>query len=144
MQRIERQFDLPGTVKSLATWLSASAGALARGSVFQLLDLVLTFYLLFFFLRDCNSALEWLKSDLPLFPNEVDKILSRTTDTIVATIYGLLVVSSLQGLLAGLMFWWLGLAAPLLWGVVMAVLAVLPVFGAFVDMPSASNRPSFA
>jgi predicted PurR-regulated permease PerM len=131
-QRIEQQFDLPGTVKSLASWLSASAGALVRGSVFQLLGLVLTFYLLFFFLRDRNTALKWLRSHLPLFPNEVDKIFSRTTDTIVATIYGLLAVSSLQGLLGGLMFWWLGLSAPLLWGVVMAVLAVLPVFGAFV------------
>ena len=30
------------------------------------------------------------------------------------------------------MFWWLGLPAPLLWGVVMALLAVLPVLGAFI------------
>ena len=30
------------------------------------------------------------------------------------------------------MFWWLGLSAPLLWGVVMALLAVVPVLGAFV------------
>ena len=30
------------------------------------------------------------------------------------------------------MFWWLGLPAPLLWGVVMALLAVVPVLGAFV------------
>jgi predicted PurR-regulated permease PerM len=30
------------------------------------------------------------------------------------------------------MFWWLGLPAPLLWGVVMGLLAIVPVFGAFV------------
>lgn len=30
------------------------------------------------------------------------------------------------------MFWWLGLPAPLLWGVVMGLLAVVPVLGAFV------------
>ena len=30
------------------------------------------------------------------------------------------------------MFWWLGLPAALLWGVVMALLAVVPVLGAFV------------
>lgn len=30
------------------------------------------------------------------------------------------------------MFWWLGLPAPLLWGAVMALLAVVPVLGAFV------------
>jgi predicted PurR-regulated permease PerM len=30
------------------------------------------------------------------------------------------------------MFWWLGLPAPLLWGLVMAILAVVPVLGAFI------------
>lgn len=30
------------------------------------------------------------------------------------------------------MFWWLGLPAPLLWGTVMALLALLPVFGAAI------------
>jgi len=30
------------------------------------------------------------------------------------------------------MFWWLGLGAPLLWGVIMALLSVVPVLGAFI------------
>ena len=30
------------------------------------------------------------------------------------------------------MFWWLGLPEPMLWGVVMGLLAVVPVLGAFV------------
>jgi predicted PurR-regulated permease PerM len=30
------------------------------------------------------------------------------------------------------MFWWLGLPVPLVWGVVMGLLAVVPVLGAFV------------
>jgi predicted PurR-regulated permease PerM len=30
------------------------------------------------------------------------------------------------------MFWWLGLPAPVLWGLVMGVLAVVPVLGAFI------------
>jgi predicted PurR-regulated permease PerM len=45
---------------------------------------------------------------------------------------GTLAVSAAQGLLGGLMFWWLGLSAPLLWGVMMALLAVVPVLGAWV------------
>jgi predicted PurR-regulated permease PerM len=43
-----------------------------------------------------------------------------------------------QGALGGLMFWWLGLPAPIVWGVVMAVLAILPMFGAaLVWVPAA-------
>ena len=49
-----------------------------------------------------------------------------------ATIYGTFVVAVVQGALGGLMFWWLGLPAPLLWGIVMGLLAVVPVLGAFI------------
>jgi predicted PurR-regulated permease PerM len=52
--------------------------------------------------------------------------------TVYATVYGTLAVAAVQGTLGGLMFWWLGLPAPLLWGLVMGVLAVLPVLGAFI------------
>jgi predicted PurR-regulated permease PerM len=41
-----------------------------------------------------------------------------------------LFVTLVQGILGGLMFWWLDLPAPLLWGAVMAVVAITPVFGA--------------
>jgi predicted PurR-regulated permease PerM len=53
-------------------------------------------------------------------------------DTVYATIYGTLAVAAVQGTLGGLMFWWLGLPAPMLWGLVMGVLAVVPVLGAFI------------
>ena len=39
-------------------------------------------------------------------------------------------VALVQGLLGGLMFWWLGLSAPLLWGVLMGLLALVPILGA--------------
>lgn len=136
--RIEKQIDLPGTVKSFATWLSSYAGSIVTGSMLQAIDFCLTFYLLFFFLRDRRAALQTLKSLSPLTGMEMDRIFSRVSDTIHATIYGTLAVSAVQGLLGGLMFWWLGLPAPLLWGVVMALMALVPVLGAFVVwMPAA-------
>ena len=130
--KIERQIDLPGTVTTLATWLSTTAGTIVKGSLFQVIGFCLTFYLVFFFLRDRRVALQSLRSLSPLAEVEMDRMFGRVSDTIYATIYGTLAVSSVQGLLGGLMFWWLGLPAPLLWGVVMALLAVVPVLGAFI------------
>jgi predicted PurR-regulated permease PerM len=136
--KIEKQIDLPGTVKSFATWLSSYAGSIVTGSMLQAIDFCLTFYLLFFFLRDRRAALQTLKSLSPLTGMEMDRIFSRVSDTIHATIYGTLAVSAVQGILGGLMFWWLGLPASLLWGVVMALMALVPVLGAFVVwMPAA-------
>ncbi len=129
---IERQIDLPGSIASLTRWLSTTGGSIVKGSVLQLVGVCITFYLLFFFLRDRQAALQTLRSMSPLPEAEMNRLLHRVGDTVFATIYGTLAVASVQGLLGGLMFWWLGLSAPLLWGVVMALLAVVPMLGAVV------------
>ncbi len=131
-RRIGRRIDLPGTISAIATSLTNAAGAFITGSVRQAVDLLLTFYLLFYFLRDERAALSLLRFLSPLPKKEMDTLLSRLGDTVYATMYGTLTVAAAQGSLGGLMFWWLGLPAPLLWGLVMAVLAVVPVMGAFV------------
>lgn len=129
---LEQHIDLPGAVQALAAWLSGAAGALVRSSFYQALGFCLVFYILFFLLRDRSSTLRAVRSYLPLTPPELDRLFRRIGDTIHATVYGTLAVAAVQGLLGGLMFWWLGLPAPLLWGVVMGLLAVIPVLGAFV------------
>ncbi len=129
---VERQVDLPGTVQTLTNWLTNKAAMLVQGSVVQLIGLCLTFYLFFYFLRDRKSALRSLRFLSPLSIAEMDHLFRRVEDTVVATIYGTLAVAAVQGLLGGLMFWGLGLPAPLLWGVVMGLLAVVPVLGAFI------------
>ncbi len=129
---IEARVDLPGIAKTVAGWLTTTGGAIVKGSVVQGIGFCLTFYLLFFFLRDRREALQAVRSLSPLSTAEMDRMFGRVANTIFATVYGALAVSAMQGLLGGLMFWWLGLPTPLLWGVVMALLAVVPVLGAFV------------
>lgn len=130
--RVEQHVDVPGAVSTLANRLSATAGSVVTGSAMKLLVFGLVFYLLFFMLRDRVQALAALRALSPLDDAEMDRLLARLDDTIHATVYGTLAVASAQGLLGGLMFWWLGLPAPLLWGLVMALLAVVPVLGAFI------------
>lgn len=129
---IDQQVDLPGTVRTLATGLTSAAGAILKGSVIQVIGFFLTLYLLFYFLRDRRAALQSLRGLSPLSEAEMNRLFGRVEDTLFATVYGTLAVSVVQGLLGGLMFWWLGLPAPLLWGLMMALLAVVPVLGAFV------------
>ena len=45
---VERQ-NLPGTVKTVATWMTTTGASFVKGSVVEVIGLVLTFYLLFFF-----------------------------------------------------------------------------------------------
>jgi predicted PurR-regulated permease PerM len=126
------ELDLAAFATTVTGWLSERATGVLAGSVFTLLSLVLTLYVLFFFLRDRKLALRSIRLLAPLTRAEWHKLQVRLDDTIHATVYGTLATSLVQGLLGGLMFWFLGLPSALLWGVVMALLSVVPVLGAFI------------
>ena len=130
--QIEQRIDLPGIISTIATSLTNGIASFVKGSVMQVIDVLLTFYLLFYFLRDRRAMLTTLRSLSPLSEASINKVFSHVGDTIHATIYGTLTVAVVQGTLGGVMFWWLGLPAPVLWGLVMGVLAVVPVLGAFI------------
>ena len=87
-------------------------------------------YLLFFFLRDGGSLSRCIKEAIPLEAEIKRDIFSKFTTVIRATVKGNIVVAMLQGALGGLMFWFLGIHAPVLWGTLMAFLSLLPAVGA--------------
>jgi predicted PurR-regulated permease PerM len=129
---IESQVNLPRTGEKMASWLTSLATTLVQGSGAQLIATVITFYLLFYMLRDRRLALAALGKLSPLGRFDMKGLTARIADTIRATVYGTLTIAAIQGILGGLMFWWLGLPIPLLWGIFMAVAAIVPVLGAFV------------
>ena len=129
---LEKQLDLSAVITAVAAWLTSTGTSLVQGSVVQAIGVVLIFYMLFYMLRDRAAAMQAVRSLSPLSAADMSQLFSDVTDTVHATVYGTLIVSVIQGALGGLMFWWLGLPEPLVWGVVMGLLAVVPVLGAFV------------
>ena len=129
---IDQQVDLPSMMASLATWLSNTGATFVKSSVLQVAEVLITFYMLFYFLRDRKAAEPLLRDWMPLDSADTERLFQRVFDTVHATIYGTLAVAAVQGSLGGLMFWILGLPTPLLWGVVMSLLSGVPVLGAFI------------
>jgi predicted PurR-regulated permease PerM len=110
--------------------LTRRAPSVVLGSLWAAVQLLVTLYSLFFFFRDRRAALAWVRRLIPLSSGETGEVFRWVEDTIYGTIYGYLTVAMIQGTLGGLMFWWLGLPAPLLWGAAMAVMSAIPVLGA--------------
>jgi len=119
-------------VAGFAGRLGNLGASFARGSVFQIMEILLAFYLLFYFLRDRHAAGRQMREWSPLTASETEQLIGRVVETVQATIYGTAAVAMMQGALGGLMFWLLGLPAPLLWALVMGMLSIVPVLGAFV------------
>ena len=87
-------------------------------------------YLLFFLLRDGSSVTEKIKQAIPLHREHKRQLFSKFTTVIRATVKGNIVVAAAQGTLGGAMFWFLDIQGALLWGVLMAVMSLLPAIGA--------------
>jgi len=116
----------------MAKQLAPRLQGFLTGSMWGSVQLLVTFFALFYLLRDREPALRWLRSVLPLTARETSRIFKRVAEVVRASVLGTVLVAAVQGLLGGLMFWWLGLPAPMLWGLVMFVLAILPVLGAAI------------
>lgn len=126
------RFDIPQLVKAGTSWLAGWSGSFVQGSFLGLISLMLTFYFLFYLLRDRGMLARVAENALPLTAPEFKVLSDRIANTIHATVFGRAAVAAVQGILGGLMFWWLDLTAPVLWGVLMGLLAVVPFLGAFV------------
>ena len=116
----------------LARDITGGVTSFVGGTIWVGMQLFITLMALFFFLRDRQAALSTLRSLLPLAHSEADEVFARVDNTIRAMVFGSLIVALIQGCMGGLMFWWLGLPAPLVWGAIMAVLAVVPMLGSSV------------
>ncbi len=121
--------DLKKTMEKLGEYLPLAVQKFVAGSFSAASGLVIALLLLFFFLRDREEMLAAVRGLLPLTKDEDALMFTRIGDTIHAILYGTLAVALLQGTLGGLMFWWLDLPAPILWGCAMAALAIVPMIG---------------
>jgi predicted PurR-regulated permease PerM len=97
-----------------------------------LTQIAVTAFVLFYFVRDSGTILSVVRSIIPLPALRTDQILTRIAQTIRVSLGGKILVASIQGVLGGLIFLWLGLPAPVFWGSVMAFFSIFPILGSFV------------
>jgi predicted PurR-regulated permease PerM len=134
-ERITEQLtSIAGTVSSFLANRALEFGQdTLRTAVFFFLML----YLLYFFLKDGRSILDGAVHALPMGDDRERALLARFEEVSRATIKGSLVIGIVQGAIGGITFAVLGIGAPVLWGVVMALLSVVPAVGpVFVWAPA--------
>ena len=129
---VERQVSSPENASKATTWLQTMVSRLIKESAVAGVQVCLTLYFLFYFLRDRVGILEAIRWLLPLSKSESNILFCRVNDTIHAVLYGMLALFALQGVFGGLMFWWFGVPVPWFWALVAAAFAFVPVVGTFI------------
>jgi predicted PurR-regulated permease PerM len=139
---IDREAAQQFVVERLETWGAALAGStlvVVGGAVGAVVQTLLVVFTLFYLFRDGDRIRQAVYDMLPIERVQAHDIALRTRDVIGATVNGVLVIAAIQGTLGTIIFSILGLPSPLLWGVVMFFLSMIPMAGAFlVWVPAAA------
>jgi len=118
--------QLVGTV---STFLIDSLSSATKLTVDALFGTIIMLYVMFYFLTMGRQLLEKILYYLPLEDKDEQLLLNRFTSVAGATIKSTLIIGMLQGLICGLGFNFAGIAAPVFWGSVMAVMSIIPAVG---------------
>jgi predicted PurR-regulated permease PerM len=119
-------------------FVAAKALNIGQNTFDFIVNLCIVLYLLFFLVRDGDDLVRRIRTAIPLHADQRRELFNKFTTVIRATVKGNVVVAIVQGALGGLIFWFLGVHAPVLWAVVMAFLSLLPAVGsALVWLPVA-------
>jgi predicted PurR-regulated permease PerM len=122
----------------VVAFLAPHAGAVVADLFATLGSLFVMLFAMFFLLRDGHTLARQVRDLLPLPEAARDRLMTDTRDLVVASVGAGLLVAAAQGAIGGVVFWVLGIDAPVIWGVVMAVCSLIPLVGAaLVWVPTA-------
>jgi predicted PurR-regulated permease PerM len=86
---------------------------------------------MYYLFRDGDKIVRALPGALPLSTEQSEAIIARTSQVVSASVYGVVTIAMLQGMLGGLAFWLLGVPSPILWAAVLAFVCMIPIAGSF-------------
>jgi predicted PurR-regulated permease PerM len=113
------------------------SGSFFLGALDSLLNFAIMLFLLFFFLRDGDTMMARARSLIPLDEARKDRLFQQLSAVTRAIMFGTSMTALAQGLLIGVGFAIASLPSPVVFGVLAALLSLLPIGGAaFVWAPA--------
>jgi predicted PurR-regulated permease PerM len=140
---LKQQFTSPDTDLSSAImeggrYFAGRAFSLGQNTLQFFIAFAVMLYLLFFLFRDGRALSLMLRRAIPLSDDHTRQFTAKFASVVRATVRGNIIIALVQGTIGGIAFWALGVQPALLWGVLMTLLALLPVIGAaLVWVPAA-------
>jgi predicted PurR-regulated permease PerM len=110
-------------MSNLTTGLKSVIGAFVN-FVFVIISL-------YFFFIEGAHFISRIRDDLPFSEWHKDILAGKIKDMVISTIYGGVVVSILQGCIGAATLYFLGVDAPVLWGMTMSIMSFVPMIGTF-------------
>jgi len=108
------------------------ATGIARNLFMFLFDFLIMSFSLFFLFRDGEGFYRTLRDLIPMEPEHKEEIFQRFYETVSAVVQGMVATAVVQGFLAGVGFWALGIPFSFFLGCASALFSLQPIGGAAV------------
>ncbi|HEY6930670.1 MAG TPA: AI-2E family transporter [Thermoanaerobaculia bacterium] len=115
--------------KRLLQMMASSGGSAFVGALGALAELLLTLFVLYFFLRGGDTAAERLIRVIPMPLEQKTKLVGYLASVTRAVVFGTLLTALVQGTLIGIAFAIIGFPSPVVFGVLGGAASLLPVGG---------------
>ena len=123
---------LLSATREVAQRAASWGGSLFLGALGSLVAFAIMLFLLFFFLRDGDDIIVRARGLIPMPEDRKERLFSQLSAVTRAIVFGTTVTAMLQGLFLGIGFAIVGLPSPVVFGVLAALLSLLPVGGSAI------------
>ena len=123
--------------KWAGTFLTALSKSMLAGASAFLVEIMVILMVSFFFIRDGEQIVAYVKSVFPLTDAEKHNFFRRAKNLLHALIFGILLTVAIQSILGALGWWFVGLANPAFFGMLMFFFGMFPAGTAIVWAPGA-------
>lgn len=121
--------DIPAILRTVAQWASANAVSALSGGATLVFKTGIFFICLYFFLFEREKINAELTKLSP-FKDTVDRgIMQRMSETVRGVVFGSIIVSIIQGIVAAIGFTIFGVPGALIWAAVVVVASQIPMLG---------------
>lgn len=121
----------------LANYFTSSLGSFFSSLTSIVINIVIFILSLFFFLKDGEKFMRYVKRIIPMKNSYKDALFLRFKQVSSAVFVDSIFVAIAQGILVGIGLYFAGFQSPVFWSIIAAFLALLPFIGAaFVWIPA--------
>ena len=121
--------QIQGIARAVTNWIIAKGSGLLLGLPQLFMNLFVVFFTMFYFLKDGEQLAQRVGDILSMKQHRYAFILQRLREIIHGVVYGGFLIALIQGAFGALGFFLFGVPSPLFWGLVMALLALIPYVG---------------
>lgn len=118
--------------KNVSAFIFQNFATITQVSAAYTFQFFIMMYSLYFFLKDGERIIKRLIHLSPLGDTYEQLLLNKFTSTARATLKSTFIVGGVQGALGGVLFWAVGIPAPIIWAIIMIAFSIIPGMGSFV------------